>query len=441
MYKNFEKNFEKKLFLSWTIKKMSSNEKFKKLISKNVIRIIDIENTIRIDVLDENFINDNNISRIDLNKTLRKSLTSLLKYQKEHNKKLKQKEEKKEAKRLEKVQKQKQKRNEKKQEKQQIFKQAEKLGFKGRKNTALKRIQEYINKKKKQTEKQEKRLQKELERLGSIDVDVDELDSNYFFDDVKRYKLLNNTISDENYMLNKPYRLTRVNTILTNLIYNTIVKKKNLFSQGVDISVKLIFFAHKKDQPIEKTQSTSQKLPTDVKGISNYLLKLYEKFEANSEMVVDVLSVRYLIVPLSTEGGCNERTHKETIQVSKHQKIKIINHFSRNNNCLFAVFNHHYKLKGNQIKPDEIRKQLNISLGSMIDYKQVPQILEYYNKMTNKDYGFLLINKNYEIIALKDETRLIDIKMKMCDANEIKQEDYVKIMIHDEHYYEFELSS
>jgi len=335
--------------------------------------------------------------------------------------------------------------NKKKKEKNRInlLEDAIKQGFiPKRRNVSIKKINEFLTVK----SKEQKRLQRELERFANIDIDIDEVDS-YYFKNTKIHKLLNGQISNESYILNKPYRLTKNNIFLAKLIHRTINLKKNLYSQGVNIYTKLIFNAHKKTQDIDTTQTTPEKLPSNgFKEIVNHLIKLYEKFEANSDMVVDVISVKFLVMPLSKEGGCSERTHKETIQRSKKEKIKVINYFSRNNNCLFAVFHSHFNIKGNKLKPDVIRKELGLTMGTKVDYTKIPQILQYYNKMTEKDYGFLLINQNYEIIAMKDDTRLFNLKLSLnkknlFDANNINQNDYVKIMINDGHYYGFEMTS
>ncbi|MDR3594722.1 DNA polymerase [Clostridium sp.] len=110
-----------------------------------------------------------------------------------------------------------------------------------------------------------------------------------------------------------------------------------------------------------------------------------------------------------------KRWNKET---KSRETIKIESMKSTNNNCLIQCFNKCYGICGNTLKPDQVRKDLNLELGSLIHYDMIPKLSEYYNKKTNKNLGYLLLNQNLE-----------DVIVGGC------VDDYIQLYIRSDHYY------
>ncbi len=62
---------------------------------------------------------------------------------------------------------------------------------------------------------------------------------------------------------------------------------------------------------------------------------------------------------------------------------------------------------------------MNIPQGK-IEFSFIPKLSEYYNNKFNKEYGYQLINDAFEFIYFQ------------------KQEQYIKILLRDEHYFVFD---
>lgn len=170
-----------------------------------------------------------------------------------------------------------------------------------------------------------------------------------------------------------------------------------------------------------------------VENIMVELKKLEDKAFNSEDYIIDFIQLNIVFTPLDRKGGClesdNHKYTSETIVRNGHQKHKkpdkiiIKSYRSKNNNCLIACFNHHYNIKGNEIKPAKVRKDLNIPENEKIDVSLIPEMSEYYNKLTKKNNGYMVLNQKQEIIMTDN----------ICNNNE-----YIKIFLRDEHYYLFE---
>jgi hypothetical protein len=96
---------------------------------------------------------------------------------------------------------------------------------------------------------------------------------------------------------------------------------------------------------------------------------------------------------------------------------------SKNNNCLFAVLNEGFEIKGNVLKADDVRKSLNIELGREIRNDEIDNVIKFYNKKFNKNYGYILYKHDGEIIQSMKST-----------------EKLINIMVHDNHYHSLEIT-
>ena len=80
-------------------------------------------------------------------------------------------------------------------------------------------------------------------------------------------------------------------------------------------------------------------------------------------------------------------------------KIKIINPFSKNNNCGIVRLIKSCRLKANQVKPDSLRKKYNISLNSLIGCEKLGDIANLafrVNLIIINPLGKKLLNTNTE---------------------------------------------
>lgn len=67
-------------------------------------------------------------------------------------------------------------------------------------------------------------------------------------------------------------------------------------------------------------------------------------------------NVSILVSKLPDKGGCNnDRYSSEKLHIDRYKTIKILSYKSTDNNCLFAVFNEFYDIKGNQLQSDKMR--------------------------------------------------------------------------------------
>lgn len=266
-----------------------------------------------------------------------------------------------------------------------------------------------------------------------------------------------------------PYTLLRENNELVNFLMNKFNKIKKQYKQGVFLSAKVGYYVidYKKNvellSEIEELKIKENKTKDDHIKINELtqrlhdnsthrterisieennmvvdLFKLFEKYFYQSEIILHIDSVDILVSPLSERGGCLKDNKKVEDRINlNNAKMKIHNFKSINNNCLFAVFNNHYKIKGNELKSDKVRKDLNFQKGEQIHYKDIPRIVEYYNKKFNKDFEFIVINKNLEIISYC-EGDLISLNSQM--NKEFDYDNFVKIMLKDGHYFGFEIT-
>jgi DNA polymerase elongation subunit (family B) len=119
--------------------------------------------------------------------------------------------------------------------------------------------------------------------------------------------------------------------------------------------------------------------------------------------------------------------------------LTFTNHPSKNNNCVFAVFNHSFGLKGNSSKPDSIRKKLNIAHNTKINLESLPTILKYFNNKQKTNKGLLVINKNYDIIVNITNNKVSTQIVNLITGEEFDYNHYVKIYIDNDHYYSFDI--
>ena len=85
-----------------------------------------------------------------------------------------------------------------------------------------------------------------------------------------------------------------------------------------------------------------------------------------------------------------------------------------NNNCIFAVFNEFYGVKGNVLKPSVVRQELKIPEGTKVHYSLIPKISEYYNKKFNRSSGYYVINELQEAILFSPSMKDAKDNIQIC---------------------------
>ena len=51
------------------------------------------------------------------------------------------------------------------------------------------------------------------------------------------------------------------------------------------------------------------------------------------------------------------------------------------------------------MKPDSVRKELSLEHNTKINYKQIPMIIDFYNKKFNKSYGYHVVNETNQSLS------------------------------------------
>ncbi len=102
-----------------------------------------------------------------------------------------------------------------------------------------------------------------------------------------------------------------------------------------------------------------------------------------------------LLLYMETKGGCCNRERTVNKFYYKNRTVKLISPKSSCDNCLFMCFVHALELKGNKLKFDEIRKELNIGSGH-IHYLDTIKIADYFKT------GFIMLNEKQEVILYKN---------------------------------------
>lgn len=171
--------------------------------------------------------------------------------------------------------------------------------------------------------------------------------------------------------------------------------------------------------------------------INEELTKIESKNYNTLDYFLHLKEFDVLISRLSNKGGCHkgyiqrgqlldstlqiyqESTDKNGKTKSTKRKMKLYSFTSKNNNCAFMPFINHLNLVVKKINCDEIRKQLNIKLGTMINVEDIEKIADYFQ---NKYIGlgsYLLVNSLGETLNIKKYNN--DPALIIC--------------LHNDHYY------
>jgi hypothetical protein len=294
----------------------------------------------------------------------------------------------------------------------------------------------------KKYEKQIKTFQEEIYNYNNKKVTskyIDEIEQDIISFDVKQpiiKKPFNKSLINKEYTLIKNIPFT---TLYKDLITDGTIEKiynpnyeqaKKKHPGGLYIFIKFILsdvtFNHEKGYTEYKSfviKGHEENITRE--AIQNLIISESKKMYNTEDYILLLTSVNILIAPFGNKGGCTDsKTKTMKLVKSKNEKIVLKTFESKNNNCLFVCLNYFYDVKGNKYKPDEIRKELNIPLNEKIHYQKINEITKWYNTKFNKNYGFHIINSDYETLTFKNSDE------KLCN-----------IMLHNEHYFIFEVLS
>lgn len=136
--------------------------------------------------------------------------------------------------------------------------------------------------------------------------------------------------------------------------------------------------------------------------LQNYLDK-----QSQSDMNINVRSFSFLVVnDNSKSGGCNTSTKdyhptiKNKMKIMKHSttRIKCLNPKSTNNNCGIMCILKHLGIKGNEMKPEKIRKDLGIKENTKLTPSQLGEVVKYIGDTIVKNISLSVSNFNGDLI-------------------------------------------
>lgn len=161
--------------------------------------------------------------------------------------------------------------------------------------------------------------------------------------------------------------------------------------------------------------------------IKRQFIAITEKNYDTADYILYLNVIEIIVSSLGVKGGCCKSEYKSHREKKKNEKDKVIilkSYKSTNNNCLIQCYNVAYGVKGNEMKPEEVRKQLKIKTNEKINIDMIPTITEFYNTKYKLNKGYQLLNQKFEIISFK----YFD-----------NAEDYIKLYLRDDHYFLFEV--
>lgn len=241
------------------------------------------------------------------------------------------------------------------------------------------------------------------------------------------------TLEDTGFVY-RPYRQQMVNMLkinfkpepvtestvdyLAKLIYKKIqaINIPNVFTGGYSLHVKLLFIDLDHGRQIK---SIVFKDKPSRKQILDRINRLARGTYNTENYILHFNSIEVLVVPFSTKGGCSDNIKKDKINFDENNCIILESPKTKNNNCLFGVYNKYFNQTGNSLKPDNIRKELGIPLNEKIGIELIDKIHNYYLEKLNRGDGYQVVNQDNKIIAMK--------------GNDINQ--MIKIYLRNEHYY------
>jgi hypothetical protein len=170
-------------------------------------------------------------------------------------------------------------------------------------------------------------------------------------------------------------------------LYTNIYKKfRRIYNQGFEIKIKITFLNGLDDNGlISITLKDDPTIEHIRKLISEKIVNKFIGGDSEFSAILNELTI--FVFPLSIKGGC--ATCKKNVQRMKFdtRKVKLISPKSSNDNCLFMCFAHFLNIKGNTLRFNEIRKELNLNEEGMIEYTNVHKIADYFKT------GFVLLDQ------------------------------------------------
>ena len=212
-------------------------------------------------------------------------------------------------------------------------------------------------------------------------------------------------------------------------VYDHIQNLKVIFNKkipgGYNMHIQVKFNGKKDDSAIYSSAVFNQDVT--LQTITAKLGTISNSHYDTEDYLLYLFQIKGLVNALSVTGGCLDKDCNTAytsicLDEGKFHRLDAYNFKSTNNNCLIQCFNIAFGLKGNIVKPDLVRKQLGIEVGTKIHYKKAKDILEHYRNMPwddkhklNKTKGLMIINEKLEIIAevdVQDPSNMVQLYLR-----------------------------
>jgi hypothetical protein len=217
-----------------------------------------------------------------------------------------------------------------------------------------------------------------------------------------------------------PFTINNAEFITTgclNLLKKSKTKAKEKHEGGFNIYIKLLLNDVVFDDDSQPTKYTS----FVIRGNHVYYADIYNKVFTEASKMYDtptycltLHALDIVISPLAVKGGCNPtKCYKsDQVQKSKHEKIKLKSLPSSNNNCLFACVNYWFEIPGNKMKPGTVRRDLSFPPNTPINFKLIPQVIDYFHKKLNKSHGYHVVNELNQTMLFQDAEVTVNIYLR-----------------------------
>ncbi|MDR3478836.1 MAG: hypothetical protein P4M14_12500, partial [Gammaproteobacteria bacterium] len=149
-----------------------------------------------------------------------------------------------------------------------------------------------------------------------------------------------------------------------------------------------------------------------------------------------ITNVSILASGQGRKGGCRDgKTKNMKRDINKNCHMILIDHKSKNNNCLIQCFNHAFGVSGRELKAAKVRADLELDADDMLDIDDAMKLLEYYNERCKQNKGLVLIDQSLKIIKFDHPS----IKKKDFTLEGSDDDNLVQIYFEGKHYFTYQM--
>lgn len=220
-----------------------------------------------------------------------------------------------------------------------------------------------------------------------------------------------------------------------NDIARTLVELYNRqnFTKNEKLTIKMTFQAGVQFTSMTISSDEMRYIKTPLyKYIITKLEQFYAKM-AQSEFNIQLKSFSFLVVKkrVETRGGCNKGkkdlmpTEELQVKFNTHntRRIKSLSPMSTKENCGIMCVLKFLGIKGNELKPDFIRQELNIPENTQLTPSQIGQIVRYICQVRNINVGLTISDINGKMLFIQNILQ------------DTEQDKIINILLRNNHYY------